>query len=87
MCFGGIFDIFLYELSREKQVISMEPIQVGGDALPPVFHVNTCAAALAPFSGRGRYSNFELEFTINPRRPRELSELKSSSYYILYRLV
>lgn len=53
MCFGGIFDIFLYELSREKQVISMEPIQVGGDALPPVFHVNTCAAALAGFRDVG----------------------------------
>eukprot|EP00438_Fugacium_kawagutii_P016643 Skav205663 [mRNA] locus=scaffold458:360719:361408:+ [translate_table: standard] len=53
MCFGGIFDIFLYHLSQEQQVIFDDPIAVGGGTLPPIFEVNT-------------YSNFELIFELKP---------------------
>eukprot|EP00435_Cladocopium_sp_Y103_P060146 s128_g21.t3 len=53
MCFGGIFDIFLYHLSQDQQVILEDRITVGGAGLPPIFEVNT-------------YSNFELTFSIRP---------------------
>eukprot|EP00913_Durusdinium_trenchii_P014313 g13429.t1 len=57
MCFGGIFDIFLYQLSQEQQVIFDDPIAVGGaSGHPPVFRVNT-------------YSTFELSFYLNPSQP------------------
>ncbi|CAJ1344829.1 unnamed protein product [Effrenium voratum] len=55
MCFGGIFDIFLYHLSQEQQDIFADAISVGANASPPIFEVNT-------------YSNFELTFAIRPSR-------------------
>jgi len=57
MCFGGIFDIFLYHLSEEQQVIFEAPISVGSGApQPPSFRVDTL-------------SNFELIFEIKPLWP------------------
>ncbi|CAE8624762.1 unnamed protein product [Polarella glacialis] len=55
MCFGGIFDIFLYHLSQNQQVLVTNSITVGGghSAVPSVLSVNT-------------HSEFELTFEIKP---------------------
>jgi len=69
MCFGGIFDIFLYHLSQDQQVIIEDPIAVGGPWPPSFFEVNT-------------YSNFELTFSLKPSFP--VSYPSSSNCSSLY---
>jgi len=67
MCFGGIFDIFLYHLSQEQQVITDDPVSVGSEAPSPGhFLINT-------------FSNFELIFELRPSWPAEYPESSTCS--------
>jgi len=54
MCLGSVFDIFLYTLSQEQQVLSTDPVLIGGTAAP-----------LAPMRV-DTHSAFELTFEIRP---------------------
>jgi len=57
MCLGSVFDIFLYNLSQEQQVLVPVDLQIGDTAAP------------APALPLSTHSNFVLTFDIRPSEP------------------